>query len=271
MSSPTSKWGAFVALHQRAGAFIIPNPWDLGSAGMLAGLGFQALATTSAGLANVMGRVDGAVTVDEKLEHCAQMCAYSPLPINADLENCYFDDPGKAATTITRGAEVGLAGGSIEDYSPADGGRIYSMEHSVERVHAAVEAARAVGRPFLLTARAENLIRGVKDLDDTIARLQAFEKAGADVLYAPGLRTLEQVSEVASAVSKPLNVLASPFRGVTLEELGRHGAKRISVGGALARAATAALLRAGREMQEHGTFEWTGDLASNADVEKLLS
>ncbi len=270
MTTQIEKAEAFRALHARAGAFIIPNPWDAGSARMLAGLGFEALATTSAGYANSIGRLDGEVTRDEMIEHCRVLCTATALPVSADLENCFADDPATAAATIVLGGKAGLAGGSIEDYSGNPAKPIYPFELAVERVHAAVEAARTLGFPFVLTARAENLLRGIDDLDDTIRRLQAFEKAGADVLYAPALTTLEQVRLVTSALSKPVNVLAPMVKGATVAQLADAGAKRLSIGGALSRTAVTALLRAGREMRDHGSFGWTADLASGAEVNKLL-
>jgi 2-methylisocitrate lyase-like PEP mutase family enzyme len=257
-------------LHAREGAFIIPNPWDPGSARLLAALGFEALATTSAGYAFSIGRLDGMVARAEMIAHCRALCAATDLPLSADLENCFADDPNEAANTIVLAAQAGAVGASIEDYSNDASKPIYDFGHAVERVHAAVEAARALDFPFTLTARAENLLRGRPDLDDTIRRLQAFEKAGADVLYAPALTTLDQVRAVTSAVRKPVNVLAPALKGVTLAQLAEAGAKRISIGGALARAAIAALLRAGRQMREHGSFGWTSDLASGAEIKQLL-
>ena len=262
---------SFRALHEREGAFVIPNPWDVGSARLLAGLGFEALATTSAGFANSVGRLDGQVTRDEAIEHCRQLSAATDLPVSADLENCFAHDPAKVGETILLGARARLVGGSIEDYSGDPSHPIYDFGLAVERVHAAVEASRILDFPFTLTARAENLLRGKNDLDDTIRRLQAFEAAGADVLYAPGLTTLDQVRLVTSALSKPVNVLAPMLKGVTVAQLAAAGAKRISTGGALARVAITALLRAGAEMLEAGSFGWTSDLSSSADVKKLLS
>jgi 2-methylisocitrate lyase-like PEP mutase family enzyme len=274
MSSSAEKATRFETLHQRDVAFVIPNPWDLGSARILAELGFEALATTSAGFAHTLGRLDGTLSFEEKLEHCRALAEFSPLPVNGDLENCFADDPAQAAANLLRFAQTGLSGGSIEDFSQGDGGtgsgHIYSIEHATERVAAAVELLTTLDRPFVITARAENLIRGVKDLDDTIRRLQAFEKAGAHVLYAPGLTTLEEVREVTSAVSLPVNVLAPPMRGISVAQMSEAGAVRISVGGALARAAIGALIDAAREMQDDGTFDWTGRLASGRDLAKLL-
>ena len=268
MATQREKAERFKALHEREGAFIIPNPWDVGSARLLAGLGFEALATTSAGFANSQGRLDGQMTRDEVIEHCRSLSAASELPVSADLENCFADDPSEVGETILLGARAGIVGGSIEDYS---GEQIYDFNLAVERVHAAAEAARSLDFPFTLTARAENLIRGKNDLDDTVRRLQAFEAAGADVLYAPGLKTLDEVRLVAGALTKPVNVLAPLVKGVTVAQLAEAGARRISLGGALARAALTALLRACAEMQEAGSFAWTSDLASSADVKKLLS
>ena len=270
MATQAERAESFRALHAREGAFIIPNPWDAGSARLLAALGFEALATTSAGYAFSLGRMDGMVTLAPMIAHCRALCAATDLPVSADLENCFADDPNEAANTILLAAEAGVVGASIEDYSNDASKPIYDFGLAVERVHAAVEAARSLGFPFTLTARAENLLRGRPDLDDTIRRLQAFEKAGADVLYAPALTTLDQVRAVTGAVSKPVNVLAPALKGVTLAQLAEAGAKRVSIGGALARAAIAALLRAGREMRDQGSFGWTSDLASGADIKKLL-
>jgi len=271
MVTQREKAERFKALHEREGAFVIPNPWDVGSARLLAGSGFEALATTSAGFANSLGRLDGQVTRGEAVEHCRSLSAATELPVSADLENCFADDPAEVGETILLGARAGLVGGSIEDYSGEPSERIYDFGMAVERVHAAAEAARSLDFPFTLTARAENLIRGRNDIDDTIRRLQAFEAAGADVLYAPGLTTLDEVRLVAGALTKPLNVLAPLLKGVTVAQLADAGAKRISLGGALARAALTALLRACAEMREAGSFAWASDLASSADVTKLLS
>ncbi|MDT7780235.1 MAG: hypothetical protein QOC99_2747 [Acidobacteriota bacterium] len=270
VATQTEKAERFKALHEREGAFIIPNPWDVGSARLLAGFGFEALATTSAGFANSLGRLDGQVTLNELLEHCHDLCAATDLPVSADLENCFADDPDKAAETILLGAQAGLVGGSIEDYTGNPSNPIYDFALAVERVHAAAEAARTLDFPFTLTARAENLLRGRDDLDDTIRRLQAFEEAGADVLYAPALTTLDEVRLVTSALTKPVNVLAPMLKGVTVAELAEAGVKRISVGGALARAAITAVARAVMEMRDQGSFGWASDLASTTDVNKLL-
>jgi len=259
----------FRVLHERAGAFIIPNPWDRGSARVLAGLGFEALATTSSGFAFTLGKSDGAVSRDEVMAHIRDLVDATALPVSADLENCYSDDPFDAAQIIKLASEAGASGGSIEDYSGHQEGRIYDFNHAVERVAASVEAARALPVPFVLTARAENLIRGRDDLDDTISRLQAFEKAGADVLYAPGLKTADEVARVCGALSKPVNVLATP--ALTLSQIAAAGGKRISTGGALARTGIGGFLDAAREMSETGGFAPFGDAPSFGEINKLMN
>jgi len=270
MSDQDERAERFAALHAAAGAFIIPNPWDPGSARMLAGLGFESLASTSWGAAVALGQLDGEVSRDAMIEHVRQLSVATGLPLSADLENCYAHDPREAAQTLLLAAAAGAVGGSIEDYSLDAEKPIYDFSHAVERVQAAVEAVRRLDFHFTLTARAENLLRGVNDLDDTIRRLQAFEAAGADVLYAPGLTTLEQVRTVCGALSKPVNVLAPQVKGATLASLAEAGAKRLSVGGALARASVGALLRAAHEMREQGSFGWTAELASLGEVKRLL-
>jgi len=227
---------------------VIPNPWDVGSARMLAAVGFKALATTSSGCAFTLGRVDGRATLPETSTHVAALAEATDLPVSVDLENGYGADD--AAHAVTRIAASGAVGGSIEDYDPR--GRLYDFDHAVERVAAAVEAARALPHPFVLTARAENHIRGNPDLDDTIARLQAFADAGADVLYAPGLRTIDEIRAVCDAVPKPVNVLARA--DLTRDDIFDAGAQRISLGGALAWAAVAAAADAARAIQERGDF-----------------
>ena len=250
MQPAQSQKGAdFRALHEGE-AFIIPNPWDAGSAKVLEALGFKALATTSSGFAFTLGRLDGATTLDEVLDHVRLLDRSTALPVSVDLENGYGAEPEVAASAVTAAAEAGAVGGSIEDYDP--GGRIYSFDHAVERVAAACEAAHRLRFPFTLTARAENLIRGKPDLDDTIARLQAYERAGADVLYAPGLRSADEIRAVCDATSKPVNVLAHP--GLSMREIVDAGARRISVGGALAWASVAALVTAAEKMRDDGDF-----------------
>jgi len=239
----------FQALHAGE-AFVIPNPWDAGSARVLAALGFKALASTSSGFAFTLGRLDGSLTLDDVAEHAATLARATDLPLSVDLENGYGPEPENAALAITRVAEAGAVGGSIEDYDP--GGRIYELRHAVERIAAATEAARGLGFPFTLTARAENHIRGNPDLGDTIARLQAFEEAGADVLYAPGLRSADEIRAVCEAVSKPVNVLALP--GLSLAEIVGAGARRVSVGGGLTWVAVSALAAAATEIRDDGDF-----------------
>jgi len=270
MTTQSEKAFRLQALHEREGAFLAPNPWDIGSAKLLAGMGFEALATTSAGFALSRGKPDGAMSRSEVIEHCRELCAAVDLPVTADLENGFGEDLKTVAETITLAAEAGLAGASIEDYTGDPAMPFYDIALAAERVGAAVEAARSQPFPFAVTARAENHFRGHDDLDDTIARLRAFEAAGADVLYAPGLKTLEEVRRVADAVGRPLNVLAPPFRGVTLDQLAAAGARRVSVGGALARAAVAGLLNAAREMRERGGFEWVSAIAPGGDIARLL-
>jgi 2-methylisocitrate lyase-like PEP mutase family enzyme len=233
----------FRALH--AGEpFIIPNPWDAGSAKVLAAHGFKALATTSAGFAFTHGQLDGGVTLDEVVEHAGVLDRATSLPVSVDLENGYGPDPEQAALAITRAAEAGAVGGSIEDYDPS--GSLYELDHAVERVAAASEAARTLGFPFTFTARAENHIRGNPDLDDTITRLQAYERAGADVLYAPGLRGGDEIRAVRDATSKPLNVLAFP--DMSMSEIVESGGQRISVGSQLTWVAVAAFAAAAERL-----------------------
>src|SRR5919198_4738655 len=241
------KAAAFAALHEGE-PFLIPNPWDAGSARVLEALGFRALATTSSGFAFTLGRLDGGATIDEVAAHVAALDAATSLPVSADLENGYGRWPEDAAQAIARAAAAGAVGGSIEDYDPD--GTIYERAHAVERVAAAVEAARALGFPFVLTARAENHIRGNPDLADTVARLQAYERAGADVLYAPGLRTADEVRAVTGAVSKPVNVLAHP--GLSVDEIAGAGGQRISVGGALTWVAARAMAAAAEQIRDSG-------------------
>jgi 2-methylisocitrate lyase-like PEP mutase family enzyme len=249
MTTQDQKATAFAALHTGE-PFVIPNPWDAGSARVLAALGFKALATTSSGFAFTLGRLDGSATLDEVVAHTATLDRTTDLPVSVDLENGYGADPQSAALAIERAAEAGAVGGSIEDYDPA--GRIYDVDHAAERITAAVEAARRFAFPFVLTARAENHIRGNPDLDDTIARLQAYERAGADVLYAPGLRTPQEIRAVCEAVSRPVNVLAVP--GLSFAEITEAGAQRVSVGGALTWVAASALAAAAVEIRDRGDF-----------------
>jgi 2-methylisocitrate lyase-like PEP mutase family enzyme len=273
MKSPAEKAAAFRALHERPGAFIIPNPWDAGTARLLAALGFEALATTSLGLANSLGRVDGANAVSraEVIDNCRAIAAATDLPVNADLENGYAHEPRAAAEIIRLAAEAGVSGGSIEDATGEPDRPIYDFEQAVERVHAAVEVARALPVPFLLTARAENLLHGRPDLEDTIRRLQAFEKAGADVLYAPGVRDLTAIRTVVSSVTRPVNVVMSAADpDLTVAQLAEAGVKRISVGGALSRLALAGFLRGAREMAEQGRFTWMRDTVPTKELKAVF-
>ncbi|HVA58066.1 MAG TPA: isocitrate lyase/phosphoenolpyruvate mutase family protein [Gemmatimonadaceae bacterium] len=241
---------AFRTLH--AGPpFVMPNPWDAGSARVFEALGFRALATTSSGFAFTLGRLDGRTTLDDVAAHVEMLSRITALPVSADLENGYGAEPASAARAVTHIASAGAVGGSIEDWDSAQH-RLYDRLHAVERVTAAVEAARALPFSFTLTARTENHIRGNPDLDDTITRLHAFEQAGADVLYAPGLTTLEQIRTVCAALSKPVNVLARP--DFSFDQLVEAGAKRVSVGGALAWVAARAMADAAIAIRDHGDF-----------------
>jgi len=272
MAGQLEKFKAFEALHERPGAFVIPNPWNAGSARILAALGFEALATTSAGLAFDTGRRDacGALSRDELLDNARTIVAATHLPVSADLENGFGDEPLACAQTIRRAVEIGLVGGSIEDASGQPGRPIYDFHHAVERVAAASEAARDA--PFLLTARADNFLWGRSDLDDTVRRLQAFASVGADVLYAPGLRDLDAIRTVCAAVSKPVNVVMGlTGAAFTVDELAAVGVKRISVGGAFARAALGAFIRAAREVKEQGTFTFAADAVPEAGVSRHMS
>jgi 2-methylisocitrate lyase-like PEP mutase family enzyme len=255
MTTQSRQGDLFYALHCRDRAFVIPNPWDVGSARLLAQLGFEALATTSAGFAFAAGRRDGSMGLASVLAHAGRIVTATPLPVSADLENGFGDAPAIVADTITSAAAVGLVGGSIEDASGRSDDPIYELGLATERVQAAVEAARALPFRFTLTARAENYLHGRADLADTIRRLQAYQEAGADVLYAPGLARREDIVAVVSSVDRPVNVLVgSPGMRLTLDELSLIGVKRVSVGSALARAAYGALLRAAFEMRDLGTF-----------------
>jgi len=248
-ASQTEKAERFRALHEGE-TFVMPNPWDAGSAKVLAALGFEALATTSSGFAFTLGRRDGDVTLEELAGHIAAVDAATDLPLSVDLENGYGPDPEDAARAITVAGESGAVGGSIEDYGAEEG--LYEISHATERIAAAVEAARSLDFPFTLTARAENFFRGNPDLDDTIARLQAYEEAGADVVYAPRLGDIEQVRTIAEATTKPLNVLVHPR--LTVAEIIEAGGQRISVGGNLAWVAAAAFAEAAETIRDEGDF-----------------
>ena len=268
MTTQAKKAQVFKTLHETDEVFIIPNPWDAGSARLMQGLGFKALATTSAGFAQSLGRLDGQVSVDEKIEHCRGLCAVTDIPISADFENGFADSPEEAAVNLVKVAGAGVVGGSIEDYS---GSGIYDFELAVERIAACADAVSQLSFPFTLTARAENLLRGVNDLKDTIKRLQAFEAAGADVLYAPGLCNLDQVKQVVDSVNKPVNVLFAFMPDVSLEQYAELGVRRISIGGALANLASGAILRASKQMLTSGGFDWVKDAAPSAELKTLLT
>jgi 2-methylisocitrate lyase-like PEP mutase family enzyme len=264
-----AKAARFRALHERPEPFLLPNPWDAGTARLLAGLGFEALATTSLGVAITLGRIRAGR--QEILDNCRILDEATPLPVNADLENGFADDPAEAAKMIGHAYECGAVGASIEDHTAGPDAAIYDFELSVDRVRAAVETARALPIPFVLTARAENLLHRVNDLDDTIKRLQAYDDAGADVLYAPGLRTLDQMRAVVSSVSKPVNVVmgfADP--SITLEQLGEVGVRRVSIGGALSRLALKSFLDGARQMRD-GRFGFVTGLPPLSDLSQAFA
>lgn len=272
MAGQAEKGTVFRALHERDRAFIIPNPWDVGTARLLQSLGFEALATTSAGFAYSIGKPDGAVDRETMLAHAAAMTAATDLPVSADLENGYGDDSAYVAETVRLAASAGLAGCSIEDVAARRQQAPYELSLAAERIRAAAEVAHSLGFPFLLTARAENYVIGRADLKDTIARLQAFQEAGADVLFAPGLKSKDDIITVVRSVDRPLNVVMG-LQGVqlSLSELSEIGVKRVSVGSALSRAALGAFLRAAHEMQTHGTFTFAEDAVKYADINKMLA
>ncbi|MFY9688666.1 MAG: isocitrate lyase/phosphoenolpyruvate mutase family protein [Candidatus Acidiferrales bacterium] len=281
----SEKAGKFRALHRLpaavgakieaagAGAFIIPNPWDAGSARILAGIGFEALATTSSGFAYSLGKRDGTTSRDELFAHCRAIADVLDVPVAADLEKCFGDDPKTVAETIRLAAATGIVGGSVEDASGDERRPIFDFTLAVERVAAAVEAARGLPFPFTLTARAENFLHGRADLDDTIRRLAAFAEAGAEVLFAPGLPSLDAIRAVCAAVApRPVNVLAG-IKGLSfpVAELEAAGVRRISLGGVLARAAFGGLIGAAREMKEKGTFGFVDRAAPTAEVAAFMT
>jgi 2-methylisocitrate lyase-like PEP mutase family enzyme len=266
-----TKFAIFKALHEREGCFVIPNPWNAGTARMLAALGFEALATTSAGFAFQLGKrdADPSITRADILANAREIAVAVDVPVSADLQNGFGDAPDACAETIRLAAAAGLVGGSIEDATGDAARPIYDFNHAVERVAAAAEAAKVL--PFLLTARAENYLHGRPDLDDTIRRLRAFSKAGAAVLYAPGLARIEDIRALCAAVDKPVNVVmglkGKPF---TMDELRQAGVKRVSVGGSFARAALAALVRAAREVKEQGTFTYAAQSLTSAEIDAFM-
>ncbi len=270
-ASQSEKATRFRALHQGPGAFVIPNPWDAGSARILAGLGFEALATSSGASAGVLGRRDGKVTREEALAHARAIVGATDLPVSADLEKGFGDAPAVAAETIRLAAEVGLVGGSIEDATGDKDKPLYDLSLAAERVAAAVQAARAFSFPFTLTARAENYLRGNPNLDDTIKRLQAFEKAGADVLFAPGLPDLESVRAVCAAISKPFNFMVGiKGKSFTVAELTAAGVKRISLATSLYREAMSGLVNAAREVKDKGTFGYLDRSLSTPELNNFM-
>jgi 2-methylisocitrate lyase-like PEP mutase family enzyme len=271
MPTQVEKGQAFRALHERGGAFIIPNPWDAGTARLLAMLGFEALATTSAGYAFSAGRPDNTISRLEAIGHCAAIVSATELPVSGDLENGFGDAPEAAAETIRLAAVAGLVGGSIEDMSRDARHSIYPHGLAVDRVCAAADVVRGLPFPFTLTARAENYLVGRPDLPDTIRRLQAYQMAGADVLYAPGLRTAEDIATVVRSVDKPVNVVMG-LQGVQLSlgELSALGVRRVSVGSALSRAALGAFLGAAHEMHDHGTFTFAAAAVNYQDINQML-
>jgi 2-methylisocitrate lyase-like PEP mutase family enzyme len=272
MASQAEKGRAFRALHQRDHAFIIPNPWDVGTARLLQSLGFAALATTSAGFAFSIGKPDGAVDRETMLAHAADLVGATDLPVSADLENGYGDDPTSVAATVRLAADTGLVGCSIEDVGARRRQAAYELSLASDRIHAAAEVVRSLAFPFVLTARAENYVIGHPDLRDTIERLQAYQEAGADVLFAPGLKTKQDIVTVIGSVDRPVNVVIG-LQGVqlTLAELSEIGVRRVSVGSALSRAALGAFLRAAREMQTHGTFTFAEVAVKYADMNEMFA
>ncbi|HKF73848.1 MAG TPA: isocitrate lyase/phosphoenolpyruvate mutase family protein [Stellaceae bacterium] len=269
--SQSDKAARFRKMHEGPGAFVIPNPWDAGSARLLAGLGFEALATSSGAEAGVLGRRDGAVTREEALAHARAIVEATDLPVSADLEKGFGDTPEAAAETIRRAAEVGLVGGSIEDASGNPQRPIYDIGHAAERVATAVAAAHKLSFPFTLTARAENHIRGNPDLDDTIKRLQAYEKAGADVLMAPGLPDLAAVRKVCASLSKPFNfMIGIKGRSFPVADLAAAGVRRISLATSLYRAAMTGLLGAAREAKEKGTFGYIDAIMATPELNAFM-
>lgn len=262
------KGEAFRALHEPGAAFVLPNPWDVGTTRLLARLGFRALATTSAGYAFSRGLADGAVPFDVMIAHCREIAEATELPVSADLENGKGDTPESAAETVFAAEAAGLAGCSLEDATGDAASPIYDFGHAVERIQAAVEAARSLDRDFVLTARAENFLWGRPDLDDTIRRLQAFEKAGADVVYAPGLSDIETVRTVCAAVTTPVNVLA--MDGFALADLAAAGVARVSLGSKLTTVAFGAVDRAAREILDEGTFTFARDAMPFARLQDMF-
>lgn len=265
------KGSAFREMHTRNGAFVIPNPWDIGSARLLAHMGFEALATTSAGYAFTAGRRDNSISREDVLRHLAEISSATDLPVSADLGNAFGDAPSIVAETIRLAAAAGVVGGSVEDSTGRPDDPIYSLEFAAERVRAAADAARRLPFTFMLTARAENFLFDRPDIKDTVARLQAYQEAGADVLFAPGISTKDDIRAIVTSVDRPVNVLMG-IQGsrLSLADMSALGVKRLSVGSSLCRAAFGALLRAGKEMKEHGTFTYADDAVSFHEISAMF-
>lgn len=273
MVTQKEKSELFQTLHQRAGCFVIPNPWDAGSAKLLGSLGFEALATTSAGLAFSLGKSDGnnLISMEQALANASDIVRATDLPVSADLENGYHDEPEGVIQTIKYAAKVGLVGGSIEDATGDSSNPVYNFDLAVDRIKAASEAVKNLSLPFVLTARAENFLYGRPDLKDTIRRLQAFQDAGADVLYAPGLKSREDIATVVGEVDKPVNVLMGSGVSLSVDELKEIGVKRISLGSSLNRAALGALLSAAEEVLNKGTFSFSEKAATYAELNSTFA
>jgi 2-methylisocitrate lyase-like PEP mutase family enzyme len=272
MKTQQQKSAAFVALHQNPGCFLIPNPWDKGSAILLESMGFKALASTGAGYAFTLGKPDLAVGAKDMLGYFKDICDVTDVPVSADMQNGFGDTPESAAQTIIEAARVGLVGGSIEDASGNSLSAIYDIGLATERIAAAAQAAKSLSFKFMLTARCENYLYGNPNIGDTIKRLQAYQEAGADVLYAPGIQTVDDIKAVLSSIDRPMNLLMSfPSSQLTVADVAALGVKRISIGGSMARAAMGALKRAGAEMLEHGTFNYAKEAMSGKDLNALFA
>jgi 2-methylisocitrate lyase-like PEP mutase family enzyme len=272
MKTQQQKSAAFVALHQNPGCFLIPNPWDKGSAILLESMGFKALASTGAGYAFTLGKPDLAVGAKDMLGYFKDICDVTDVPVSADMQNGFGDTPESAAQTIIEAARVGLVGGSIEDASGNSLSAIYDIGLATERIAAAAQAAKSLSFKFMLTARCENYLYGNPNIGDTIKRLQAYQEAGADVLYAPGIQTVDDIKAVLSSIDRPMNLLMGfPASQLTVAEVAVLGVKRISIGGSMARAAMGALKRAGAEMLEHGTFNYAKETLAGKDLNALFA
>jgi 2-methylisocitrate lyase-like PEP mutase family enzyme len=270
MKSLDEKGREFYELHQRNKAFVIPNPWDIGTSRLLAQIGFEALATTSGGYAFSVGQPDGAVSREQMMQHVSAIACATDLPVSADLENGFGDSPETVAETVGLAAHAGVSGGSIEDV-PRQGSKAYELAYAVDRIRAAVEVVRNLPFRFTLTARSENFLIGNPDLADTIKRLQAYQEAGADVLFAPGLTTAEDISAVVQSLDRPVNVVMGLRNSLlSVAQLSEIGARRISVGSALSRAALGAFLRAAHELKDHGTFEFAQQGVDYRDMNKMF-